>query len=98
MDVGGHIVQIIAQKVRQRRHRTYAQNIDPLGLQDCVNSIRKGEDNTYITNETVMLDSGETKEITAKVGLTEYDGNIVLAFWEEITATESDEILPAPLS
>jgi hypothetical protein len=63
-----------------------------------VNSIRKGEDNTYITNETVMLDSGETKEITARVGLTEYDGNIVLAFWEEITATESDEILPAPLS
>ena len=64
-----------------------------------VNSIRKGEGNFYISQETVTYSDGTVKQITAKVGLTKAGENIVVGYWEETGSAPLDGPvdLPAPL-
>ena len=64
-----------------------------------VNSIRKGEDNFYISQETVTYTDGTVKQITAKVGLTKAGENVVVGYWEEIDSSSLNGPvdLPAPL-
>lgn len=64
-----------------------------------VDSIRKGEGNFYISQETVTYSDGTVKQITAKVGLTKVGEKIVVGYWEETESAPLDGPvdLPAPL-